>query len=569
MSIIEFRDFSFKYEALKEPSLKNINLQIEKGEKVLIIGPSGSSKSTLGMCLNGLIPNAIKGKITGELKIYNKDALKLNINNFSKYVGTLLQDSDNQFIGLNVAEDIAFALENQKIPSNEMSKIVNEVSDRIFIKELLDKSPYDLSGGQKQRVCLGGVLVDDVEILIFDEPLASLDPKTRRETIEIIDKLHKDTKKTILIIEHNLEDALHKSVDRVILMNKGEIIANTSPDNLLKSDLLKNFGIREPLYLSVLKAASCNIEHTTPIYNLEKCSIKEHKIKVKSWFEKNYSLNQEIKNSKNKIIEVQNLNYSYDNVKKALDNVSFNISGGDFVSIIGKNGSGKSTLTKIIMGLIKPDSGSIRFEGIDILEEDIFTRSKKIGIVTQNPNHMISHHMIFDEIAFGLRNLGLEENLIEKKVTETLKFCGLEKYKNWPIEALSFGQKKRVSIASVLVLEPKVLILDEPTAGQDYAHYTSILQFIKELNNKLKITVLIISHDMHLILEYTNHSIVFCDGKIIGNAKMTNVFTQPELLEKANLTTTSIYEIAKILNINSIEDFMQTFISYEQKHILN
>lgn len=559
---IEFSNFSFRYQSLDKPTLKNINLRIEQGEKIVIIGPSGSGKSTLGQCLNGLIPHAISGEISGHLTINGQVTSALDLHAFTEQVGTVLQDTDSQFVGLSIGEDIAFALENQCMSNIEMYPLVKATAKMVDLADMLERSPHDLSGGQKQRVSLAGILVDDVDILLFDEPLAALDPKTGRRTIEIIDELHQKTNKTIVMIEHRLEDVLHRNVDRVILMEQGEIVADMTPDALLASDLLAQHGIREPLYLSALKAAHCPLASTDKLSSLDTIGVEQYQSAFTQWqIDTPLAPSAEVAPA---LLQIRDLTYSYDGEKNALENVSFDVKRGEFVSILGKNGSGKSTITKLIMGVVDPDAGNIDFDGQDIANLNIFERSQKIGVVMQNPNHMISHHMIFDEVAFGLRNKGLEESVIEQKVEDVLALCGLAKYRHWPIEALSYGQKKRVTIASILVMEPQLLILDEPTAGQDYRNYTSMLSFVQKLNREMGITVVIISHDMHLVLEYSTRSIVIADSLLIADQPMTQVFSQPDLLEQANLTTTSLYDLAERLNIDDKIRFMQTFIEREK-----
>lgn len=562
---IAFSNFSFRYESLDKPTLKNINLRIEKGEKIVIIGPSGSGKSTLGQCLNGLIPHATKGEVTGKLEMSGKDCASFSMHDFTEQVGTVLQDTDSQFVGLSIGEDIAFALENQLMSNIDMYPLVKSTAKMVDLADMLERSPHDLSGGQKQRVSLAGILVDEVDTLLFDEPLASLDPKTGKATIEIIDQLHRETNKTVIIIEHRLEDVLHRHVDRVILMDQGEIISDSTPDELLASGLLEKHGIREPLYLSALKAAQVPLSAKDTLSNLKSLDYKAFRPTVQGWF--NQRPPAQAEKQYTPLLEVHGLTYSYDGAKNALEDVSFKIGKGEFVSILGKNGSGKSTITKLIMGVIEADSGSAYLNGEDLSTLSIFERSQKVGVVMQNPNHMISHHMIFDEVAFGLRNRGIDEESIKQKVESVLELCGLSKFRHWPIEALSYGQKKRVTIAAILVLEPELLILDEPTAGQDYRNYTSMLAFIQKLNKELGITVVIISHDMHLVLEYTTRSIVIADSKLIANAPMTEVFSQPSLLDRANLCTTSIYELATMMKIEDTNAFMQYFIDYERSAI--
>ncbi|MER0397421.1 DUF3744 domain-containing protein [Vibrio vulnificus] len=559
---IEFSNFSFRYESLDKPTLRNINLRIEKGEKIVIIGPSGSGKSTLGQCLNGLIPHAIKGEVSGSLTINGQETATFAMHQFTEQVGTVLQDTDSQFVGLSIGEDIAFALENQLTANIEMYSLVKATAKMVDLEQMLQRSPHDLSGGQKQRVSLAGILVDDVDILLFDEPLAALDPKTGKRTIEIIDELHRKTGKTVVIIEHRLEDVLHRHVDRIILMDGGEIMADTTPDELLASPLLAQYGIREPLYLTALKSAGCHLALDDHPSSLSELPLANYQHAMTDWFHQANTTSNHIRSET--LLDVRNLTYSYDGEKNALEGVSFDVQRGEFVSILGKNGSGKSTITKLIMGVIEPDNGAMHLNGQDLSELTIFERSQKVGVVMQNPNHMISHHMIFDEVAFGLRNRGWDEQQVNDKVLEVLELCGLSKYRHWPIEALSYGQKKRVTIASILALEPELLILDEPTAGQDYRNYTSMLSFIEKLNRELGITVVIISHDMHLVLEYTTRSIVIADSQLVADAPMTDVFSNPALLDRANLTTTSLFELATRLNIAETNAFMQHFIDVEK-----
>ncbi|EAR56713.1 putative ABC transporter, ATP-binding protein [Photobacterium sp. SKA34] len=560
---IQFTDFSFKYWALEKPTLKNINLTINTGEKIVIVGPSGSGKSTLGQCLNGLIPHAIKGDCSGTLTINQQNTQKMDLDHCTSMVGTVLQDTDGQFVGLSVGEDIAFALENQMIPQKEMHDIVQATADMVDLNAIIDHSPFDLSGGQKQRVSLAGVMVDDVDILLFDEPLASLDPKTGKAAIEIIDNLHKDTGKTVIIIEHRLEDVLHRPVDRIIMMNRGEIVADMTPDELLASTVLEQHGIREPLYISAIKAAGCTLSKDDHPAYFSTLSLDKFKPQLEQWFHQVTPVQKpELSNT---LLSVKNLSYSYDGVKNTLNDVSFNVHKGEFVSIMGKNGSGKSTITRLIMGVLEQDSGTISLNGDNLANCSIFERSHKIGVVLQNPNHMISHHMIFDEVASGLRNRGVDENTVKDKVNHMLELCGLGRYREWPIDALSFGQKKRVTIATMLVLEPELLILDEPTAGQDYHHYTAMMAFIKELNEKLGITIIIISHDMHLVLEYTQRAIVIADSQLLADDSVYRIFSQPTLLDKANLTVTSLYTLAKAMGITRIDNFIRCFIEHEAK----
>ena len=560
--IIEFKDFSFQYRVQAEPTVKNINLSIYEGEKVLIVGPSGSGKSTLAHCINGLVPFFYDGIVTGQLNINGNDATKMNIFELSKIVGTVLQDPDSQFIGLTVGEDIAFKLENYCISQDEMIDRVDKSAELVDIKKELYSSPYKLSGGQKQRVTLAGVTVDDVKILLFDEPLASLDPATGESAIELIDKMQKQNNKTAIIIEHRLEDVLHCDVDRVIVMDKGEIIADTTIDEIIRKDILRKVGIREPLYLTALRYADCEINDTLKLKNIETLELGEYKEKLKDWYE-NIEVYESDENQ-NPILELDNINFSYNNEKQILKNVFFKINKGDMAAIVGRNGAGKSTISKLVCGFYKPTSGRILFDGKDMVDYTIKERSEKIGFVMQNPNQMISKTMVYDEVAFGLKIRGLSDSEIKERVEETLRICGLYGYRNWPISALSFGQKKRVTIASILVLNPDMIILDEPTAGQDFKHYTEIMEFLVDLNKK-GVTILMVTHDMHLMLEYTNKVIVLSEGEKIADNIPAYILTNKEIIEKANLKETSLHQLALKCDIEDITKFVNKFIDYDRR----
>lgn len=560
--VIEFVDFTFQYRAQAKPTLNNINLTIYEGEKVLIVGPSGSGKSTLSNCINGLVPFSHEGEISGSLKIKGKETKEMSIFELSNSVGTVLQDPDGQFIGLTVGEDIAFKLENDCVSQEEMKEKVKIVSDIVGIDTHLNSAPYSLSGGQKQRVTLAGVMVGDVDILLFDEPLASLDPATGKSAIELIDQIQNKTNKTILIIEHRLEDVLHCPVDRIIVVDNGKIAADITPEELLSSNLLVETGIREPLYITALKYAGCNIIPEMHPEHIDTLNIDGCRENLKDWYEDTLEDKKQVNNES--ILEMKDVKFSYESGKEILHGVSFKVNKGEMVSIVGRNGAGKSTISKLICGFYKPTEGQILFNGRDLINDTIKERAEKIGIVMQNPNQMISKTMIFDEVALGLKVRGVSEEEIKNRVFETLKICGLYEFRNWPISALSFGQKKRVTIASILVLNPEVIILDEPTAGQDFKHYTEIMEFLKELNQK-GVTIIMITHDMHLMLEYTNRAIVLSNGTKLADDIAANVLTDEEVINKANLKETSLYELAIKANLDNPRMFVKKFIDYDRR----
>lgn len=562
--IIEFKNFTFKYRSQKEPTIKDINLAIYPGEKVLIVGPSGSGKSTLANCINGLVPFFYKGEIEGTYTIAGQNPEELGIFGLSKIVGTVLQDTDGQFIGLTVAEDIAFALENDNVPQLEMFDRVAKTAELVEVQSLLDHAPGALSGGQKQRVSMAGVMINHVDILLFDEPLANLDPATGKHAIELIDEIHRTENTTIVIIEHRLEDALTCGADRIVVVGNGGIVADMSPDELLATNILEEQGIREPLYVTALKHAGCQITEESTPSDIRRMHLEAYQESVKAWFQQT-TISKPLPD-REVILEVNGLNFAYQPGEPVLQDISFQIHKGEMLSIVGKNGAGKSTLSNLICGFLTPDSGSITLHGEDLLPWSIKERGEKIGLVMQNPNQMISKPMIFDEVALGLKVRDVPPEEIEKRVYETLKICGLYPFRNWPISALSYGQKKRVTIASILVMDPDIIILDEPTAGQDYRHYTEIMEFLKELNRVSGITIIMITHDMHLMLEYTDRVLVIADGHLLADKRPSEVLTDEELTQKAYLKKTSLYNLAVRCGITPPSDFVECFITYEQQN---
>ena len=535
---ISFNQFTFQYDAQAEATLKDISFDIVKGEKVLILGPSGSGKSTLAQCLNGIIPNIHKGQAKGQVRIDGQDIFKQSIYDKSQLVSTVLQDPDGQFIGLTVAEDLAFALENDCADQSEMKDKVALWAERLDLTSLLNHRPQDLSGGQKQRVSLAGVLIDESPILLFDEPLANLDPKSGQETIDLIDKIHKEVGATTIIIEHRLEDVLYRPVDRILLVNDGTLLFNGSPDELLSSTLLLENGIREPLYVTVLRQLGFDTTRAQNLSQLDALDLSGLGIP-------DSVLRDKTETSTDSILKVEGLSVSYGDNPAVIEDMSFSLKKGERLAIVGKNGAGKSTLAKALCGFV-PSQGQLIYKGRDISQDSIAERSERIGFVLQNPNQMISQTMIFDEVALGLRLRGIEEAEVEARVHEVLKTCGLYSFRKWPISALSFGQKKRVTIASILVLKPEIIILDEPTAGQDYKTYTDIMNFLDSLQ-KQGHTIVMITHDMQLMLEYSDRCIVVLEGKIIADDNPVTILNQKDLLESANLKQTSLYSLGQKL----------------------
>lgn len=555
MSIISFKNFSFKYDSLKFPSLKNINLDINAGEKILIAGPSGSGKSTLAHCINGLIPFTYKGTISGELYVNEIKPYEKSIYEVSTFVGTILQDQDGQFVGLTVGEDVAFSYENNNIALDKMHEGVKDALNKVGMLPFIKETPYSLSGGEKQKVSIAGILTTDTDIMLFDEPLANLDPVSAKKALDIIDSIHKNGDKTIIVVEHRIEDVLAHNYDKIVLIDSGEIIAVGSPDEILASNLLPKYGLREPLYVEVLKKCGVTINKDDKISQINN-SIK-YKEKLLNEFNK---IESQLKSTrKPTLLSLDNISFKYyKDEPYTIKNISFTINKGEILAILGNNGAGKSTLMQIICGINKLTEGNLILNGKNINKLSIKKRCESIGYVMQNPNHMITKDLIFDEVAFGLKNKDLDDNTISIRVQETLKTCGLYAYKRWPISALSYGQKKRVTIASVLVMKPEIIILDEPTAGQDHKNYVEFMNFLESLKN-IGISIVIITHDMHIALEYADRAVVISDGAIIANDLVPIILSDKQIMERANLSETSISKLAEIYEVSDASNFLAYF----------
>lgn len=575
--LIELSEYTFQYRAQSAPTLHDIDLVVRRGEKIAIVGASGSGKSTLISAINGLIPHHHRGTASGTLRVLGKDPARVPLVETASVVGTVLQDSNSQFVGLTVAEDIAFSLENQQVPQGEMPSRIARAAARAGIGDLLAESPHDLSGGQKQRVAIAGVLVDDVEVLLLDEPLANLDPATGRATVELLDELHRDQAATILIVEHRLEDVLHRKVDRIVLMDAGRIVADAPPDEVLASGLLEQHGIRPPLHVAALRFAGAPVQAAqAPSRSTDIALTPEQIDAVRAWVETGAAEASPEGPAQHRpaasaadepALELcgvrSEIPVGPERSTLALNRVDARIARGEMLGVLGSNGAGKSTLARVICGFEKATDGQVRIGGVDAAGWSLAERGQRVGFVLQEPGQMISQPQVTEEIALGMRARGIPEEEIERRTAAVLEVCGLRPFRSWPLSALSHGQKKRVSIASVLALEPEVLLLDEPTAGQDYAHYTEFMEFLRQVNDA-GTTVVLITHDMHLALEYTDRVLVLSAGQLLADADPAVVLTDPELTRRADLVTTGLYDLARRCGIEDPHTLVHRFVAADR-----
>lgn len=541
---IDFQHVTFKYHAQSEPTLHDVSFQIYPGEKVLIAGASGSGKTTLLRLLNGLIPQAYQGDITGELTINGKKILNQSLFDLSLQAGTVLQDYDAQFVGMTVAEDIAFSLENDNQPIKIVREKVAKWANRFGLGKRLTLAPQSLSGGQKQRTAMAGVLVDEGDLLLFDEPLASLDPAAGAAAVALIDELQQERNMTVVVIEHRIEDVLRAHVDRVIVMAHGRIVANDTPTAIIQAGVLSANGLDEPLYIQLLRRAGVPVNKIPHVADVEKVDVSNFRDQIETLAEPVQTVTHD-----DKQLLVQNLTFAYDQQEPLFENLSTSIHEGEILGIVGKNGSGKTTLSHLLTGFLTPSGGDIQLDGRSLLSDSIKERADHIGYVLQNPNHMITKATVFDEVASGLRLRNIDEEQVTERVREMLQLVDLDGMRNWPISALSFGQKKRLTIAAVLVLKPEILILDEPTAGQDATHTSQLLSFLQNINITNHTTIIIITHDMHLLANFVQRALVVVDGQILADTTPAELLANEALVDAASLRTTSIYRLAQRLSI--------------------
>ncbi|KGH82323.1 heme ABC transporter ATP-binding protein [Oenococcus oeni] len=550
MPAVTFKNVNFKYRVQSQATLHDVSFAFDYGEKIIIAGPSGSGKTTIGHLINGLIPQSFPGNLDGQILVNDQDVSKLDIFNLSFAVATVLQDTDSQFVGMTVAEDVSFLLENENIDHQTLLKKTNHWLTELNLQSVKNHHPQELSGGQKQRVSMAGVLSSDSKILLFDEPLANLDPAAGRAAIQLISQLQKKLNLTVIIIEHRLEEALKIQADKLVIVSRGKIIANDTPDRVLQSGVVSQVGLREPLYLTALKKAGFDLsleKHLTDLSSLNQELVSK---KISNWLNTQISVKKP--NPGQLILSIKNLFFSYPK-QSVFKDFNLDFYAGQITAIVGKNGSGKSTFSNLVTGFLKQDSGQIFFDGQSLDSLSVKERADKIGYVLQNPNQMISQNIVFDEVAYGLKLREFNPEEIKTRVRRVLKISGLDSMRHWPVSALSFGQKKRVTIASVLVLEPQILLLDEPTAGQDYLNYRSIMNFVASLNREHHTSIIVITHDMHLMLEYADRALALVDGKILADDRPAVLLSNLELLKEASLAPTSLYNLARFSQVDPIK----------------
>ncbi len=522
--MIRIETLTFYYNDTETPALNEINLKVRNGEFVLITGPSGGGKSSLCRCLNGLIPHFYGGKVNGRIEVDGLEIMKHPTNKMATKVGMIFQDPENQLVATDMEREIAFGLENLAFPRDLISKRMEEAMDTIGISSLRHRQIHELSGGEKQKVAIASVLALHPELLVLDEPTSELDPKSAEEVLSIIERLNDELGITVILTEHRLDRVLQHA-DRLIVLDRGKIVEDDNPRDILSNHYqeISRIGVGIPPIIRLsheLRSRGISINET-PL------TVKESRTMFNEVFRRvTEPLPQpDRKNEGKPVIEAKNLWYVYSGGVTALRNVSLRINEGEFVAIMGRNASGKTTLVKHFNSLLKPTKGSVGIDGVDTRKATIAELARKVGFVFQNPNDHLFADTVEEELTFTLKNLGFDSNEVKLRVDEMLERFNLKAYKRQYPRSLSGGEKQRVALASVLVAQPKVLILDEPTRGMEYRLKNELMGYLDEYRGRGNIVVLV-SHDVETVAEHADRVILLSEGRIVVDGSKHDVLSR-------------------------------------------
>lgn len=552
--IIEIANVSFRYRGAKNNAIDDLYLAVQPGEFVAIVGSSCAGKSTLCLLLNGLIPHSIKGKLSNEVFINGVSTKRSSINNLFKDVAIVFQDFETQLFSTSAALDVAFGPENLGLPHLEIVKRVQDCLKMVGLSGFENRESTSMSGGQKQRLAIASALALQSPILVMDEPTTDLDPIGKQDVLDVANEFRLRGEQTILCVEHEIEELVH--ANRVVVMDKGKIVMNGSPEEVFVCvDKLEAYGVRPLGTCALMSELGIASTALTVDKVVEELSVAGYRVNEQKYERLIKTDVERLSHYGDKVIEIENVCFSYDKCTSAVDAVSLDIRKGEFVAIIGQNGSGKTTLTKQINGLLKYDSGDIRVFGKSVEKEGIFKLSKNIGYVFQNPDNQIFADTVYDEVSFGPRNYGYSQTEINSMVDEALTAVGLLDCKDQDPFSLTKGERQRVAVASILSMRPNILILDEPTTGLDYHEQISIMELLTKLNNTGS-TIIIVTHTMWVVSQYAHRAIVMNQGKVVFDDTVRNVYKNETDLTRLFLKPPQISQIGN--------RFGHTFLSVQE-----
>jgi energy-coupling factor transport system ATP-binding protein len=544
LGIIEVTDLTYRYPASLDPVLRDVNLSIVEGEFILLTGPSGCGKTTFCRALNGLIPHFYKGVMEGEVIIDGKSSKDHPIIELAKKVGLIFQNPDNQIFALTVEKDMAFGLENLGYPREVMKKEIDWAMGITGISNLRERATHELSGGQKQRLTIASILAMRPSVIVLDEPTSFLDPVGAEKIFNVLKKLNKNFGITIILIEHRMDLAI-KYVDRIIVFNEGRVISDGIPETIFQADEIRLIGIEVPRIQELARRLRNNGIKLSSLPLTRDLMFKELVPHLEESNELNFKRKRvsELESMiKQPLIEVKNIAYTYPGGINALRDVSLTIRKGEFVSIMGENGAGKSTLVKHFNGLLKPERGGVFVDGDDITKKSVAELSRKVGLVFQNPDDQLFEEDVEQEISFALKNFGFNEETIEKRVSWALALLDIERYRKTSPFILSGGERKRVALASVLAWDPEVLVLDEPTIGQDYGQKEKLRHFLLQLRTQGK-TIVVVTHDVEFVAESSPRIVLMAEGKIVSDGPAGKIMSDSKALLESSVTPSEITKL--------------------------
>ena len=547
------RDLSYTYPNASKPALKEVNLEIDAGEFLLLTGPSGCGKTTFCRTMNGLIPKFYGGEMLGKVNVDGLDTRVQPTMKLAQHVGLIFQNPDNQIFALTVEKDIAFGLENLGIPKEQMLRSIKWASEKTGISGLMHRATHELSGGQKQRLTIASILAMQPKIIILDEPTAFLDPVGAERIFEVLDNLNKDHGMTIILIEHRMDLAV-KHVNRIVVFNNGVVVNDGKPEEILGGESSRLLGVGTPRVLELtrrLKSRGFHIDNlpvsAKDLYTSLKGYLSEHQVQQQTEIGNLNGLIGEYHHQP--IIEVKDVSFTYHGLVKALDDVNLTISRGDFVAIMGENGAGKTTLVKHFNGLLRPQKGSVIIDRVDTSKVSVADLSRKIGLVFQNADDQLFEETVEREISFALRNFGFKDNVIESRVNWAINLLDLNEYKDNSPFTLSGGERKRVALASVLAWDPDILVLDEPTVGQDYGQKERLRHFLMQLRTQGK-TVIIVTHDVEFVAESQPRIVLMAKGRVVAEGPAKEIMINMDKLSECSVAQPEITRLFSMLSAN-------------------